>query len=84
MELRQAREEHVHQQLLGRQGIPDPQRQLAPLDPEQRVTSFKFVGVGHLTAGDAFLAASAAARARKQRWAAREARAIEINLGGGV
>jgi hypothetical protein len=84
MELREARERHVHQQLLARQGIPASQRQLAQLDPEQRVTSFKFVGVGHLTAGDAFLAASAAARAREQRWAAREARAIEINLGGGV
>jgi hypothetical protein len=84
MELRDARERHVHQQLLARQGIPDSQRQLAELDPEQRVTSFKFVGVGHLTAGDAFLAASAAARAREQRRAAREARAIEINLGGGV
>jgi hypothetical protein len=83
-ELREARERHVHQQLLAGQGTTASQRQLAQLDPEQRVTSFKFVGVGHLTAGDAFLAASAAARAREQRWAAREARAIEINLGGGV
>jgi hypothetical protein len=79
MELREARERHVHRRLLAGQGIPESQRQLAQLDPEQRVTNFKFVGIGHLTAGDAFLAASAAARAREQRWAAREARAIEIN-----
>ena len=37
------------------------------------VTRWEFVGVGYLTSGDAALALSAAARAREQRQAAREA-----------
>jgi hypothetical protein len=37
------------------------------------VTRWEFAGVGYLTSGDAALALSAAARAREQRQAAREA-----------
>jgi hypothetical protein len=37
------------------------------------VTNWEFAGVGYLTSGDAALALSAAARAREQRQAAREA-----------
>jgi hypothetical protein len=82
--LRAAREQHVHEQLRNGRGMPGSQRALAELDSEERVSRFEFVGVGHLTAADAFLAAQAAARARERRWAAREARAIEISLGGGA
>jgi hypothetical protein len=50
-------------------------RELA--DDEQDTTlvvaSWEFVGVGYLTSGDTALALSAAARAREQRQAAREA-----------
>jgi hypothetical protein len=48
--LRQAREQHVHRQLLARHGVPDSQRQLTQLDPELRITRFEFAGVGHVTA----------------------------------
>jgi hypothetical protein len=69
--LRQAREQYVREQLLadGDAG----QRELAELAPEQRITAFDFVGTGHLTTADAYLAAQAAARAREQRELAREA-----------
>jgi hypothetical protein len=40
----------------------------------ERVASFRYVGLGHVTAADALLAASAAARAREGRRLAREAR----------
>lgn len=69
--LRQAREEHVREQLLAR-GTPK-QRELAQLAAADRVTAFEFVGVGHLTTADAWLAAQAAARARENRELAREA-----------
>jgi hypothetical protein len=82
MALRQAREQHVREQLLARRDVPAEQRKLAELDAQDRVARFEFAGVGHFTAADAFLAAQAAAQARERRWAAREARAIEINLGG--
>jgi hypothetical protein len=71
MDLRQARETHVHEQLLERGDRA--QRELAQLDPEQRVTAFEFAGVGHLTTADAYLAAQAAARAREHRQLARDA-----------
>ena len=74
--LRQAREQHVHEQLRNRWGVPESQRSLAELDPEQRVGRFEFVGVGHLTAADAFLAAQAAAQAREYRCLAREECAV--------
>lgn len=70
--LRQAREQHVHEQLRSGPGVPESQRQLAQLDPEQRMARFEFVGVGHLTAADAYLAAQAAAQAREHRRLARE------------
>jgi hypothetical protein len=69
--LRQAREQHIRQRLLARQGVPDSQRKLAQLDPEQRIARFSFAGVGHLTAADAFLAAQAAGQAREHRQLAR-------------
>jgi hypothetical protein len=58
--LRQAREDHVHAQLAGR-------AQLA-----ERRANLRCVGIGHDTAADALLAASAAARARERRLAARD------------
>ena len=64
--LREAREAFVHEQLVARE--PDPMRR-----PVARLASFRYVGQGHLTAADALLASSAAARAREQRRAAREA-----------
>ena len=70
-DLRQARTDHIHQQLLtdGDQA----QRELARTEPERRVSRFEFVGIGHLTTADAHLAAQAAARAREHRQLAREA-----------
>jgi hypothetical protein len=74
--LREARERHVHEQLLA--GSPDArQRTLAELDPSERVASFRYVGRGHVTAADALLAASAAARARENRRIAREERLMD-------
>jgi hypothetical protein len=69
--LREARERHVHEQLLARSDDA-PQRALA--GAVERVASFRYVGLGHVTAADALLAASAAARAREGRRLAREAR----------
>jgi hypothetical protein len=76
--LRQAREQHVHEQLLAR-SVDPAQRALA--GASERVTSFRFVGQGHVTAADAVLAASAAARAREERRAAWEARALDVQSG---
>jgi hypothetical protein len=70
-ELRQAREDHMREQL--RAGSDPKQRELAQLADAERITAFEFVGVGHLTTADAFLAAQAAARARENRELAREA-----------
>jgi hypothetical protein len=75
MALRQAREQHVRQQLLARRDVPAEQRKLAELDAQDRVARFEFAGVGHLAAADAFLAVQAAARAREYRQLAREERA---------
>jgi replication initiator protein RepSA len=69
--LRQAREEHVREQLL-RHTTDRVQRALAELDASDRITSFRYAGQGHLTTADALLAASAATRAREGRRAARE------------
>jgi hypothetical protein len=69
--LRQAREDHVREQLLAKGG--PKQRELAQLAGAERITAFEFVGVGHLTTADAWLAAQAAARARENRELAREA-----------
>jgi replication initiator protein RepSA len=70
-ELRQARADHVHEQLLT--NGDQKQRELVQAAPERRVSRFDFVGIGHLTTADAYLAAQAAARAREQRQLAREA-----------
>jgi hypothetical protein len=77
--LREARQHYVHEQLLAR-SHDAAQRALA--GATERTASFRYVGVGHLTAADALLASSAAARAREHRRLAREARAMEINTGG--
>ena len=71
--LREARELHVHEQLLKR-SADRAQRALALVAKSERIASFRYVGQGHLTAADALLAASAASRAREERRAAREAR----------
>jgi predicted DNA-binding protein with PD1-like motif len=70
-ELRQARGDHVRERLLA--GSDPAQRELAQLADAERITAFEFVGVGHLTTADAWLAAQAAARARENRELAREA-----------
>jgi len=67
--LRQAREQHLHQQLLARSNDA-AQRALA--GAVERVASFAVTGIGHLTSADAYLAQSAHARAREQRRLARE------------
>jgi hypothetical protein len=77
--LRQAREQHVHEQLLAR-STDAAQRALA--GAVERVASFRYAGQGHLTAADELLARSAAARAREHRRLAREERAMEVNVGG--
>jgi hypothetical protein len=69
--IRAGRQEHVREQLLV--AGDESQRQLAEHDPEQHVKTFHFVGVGHLTTADAYLAAKAAAKAREHRQLAREA-----------
>ena len=71
--LRQAREQHVHEQLLAR-STDAAQRALA--GTVERVASFRYAGQGHVTAADELLARSAEARAREQRRAAREALAL--------
>jgi Replication initiator protein, pSAM2 len=76
--LREAREQHVHKQLLAR-STDRAQRALA--GAAERVASFRYVGQGHLTAGDALLAAAAAARAREHVRLACEERAM---VGAGV
>jgi hypothetical protein len=70
--LRQARERHVHEELLERSQDAS-QRALAEIAKGERVASFRYVGQGHLTTADAYLAASAAARARDKRQAALDA-----------
>lgn len=74
--LREAREAFVHEQLLAR-STDETQRAIAAATAEQRKASFEWVGSGHVTAADAFLAASAAARARERRSTARLALAME-------
>jgi hypothetical protein len=69
--VRQAREDYVREQLIAKGDRV--QRELAQLDDAERIAAFGFVGVGHLTTADAWLAAQAAARARENREPAREA-----------
>jgi hypothetical protein len=66
--LREAREQHVREQILARSDDA-AQRALASSD---RIASLRYAGQGHVTAADAFLAESAAARAREHRRLARE------------
>jgi hypothetical protein len=80
--LHQDRERHVREQLLSRSDDA-AQRELAETAVSERISSFRYVGQGHLTAADALLAASAAARAREGRAAARLERAMSIETGGG-
>jgi hypothetical protein len=71
--LRQARERHVHEQLLAR-GKDPAQRAIAAA--EQRVAHLRYVGQGHITAADELLARSAHSRAREWRRLAREERVM--------
>jgi hypothetical protein len=79
--LRQNRVDHVREQLLA--NGDEKQRELAQTASERRVTRFEFVGIGHLTTADAYLAAQAAARAREHRELAREALYDHHNRGFG-
>jgi hypothetical protein len=60
----------VHEAILAR-SHDATERTLAAGD---RIASFRYAGQGHLTTADAFLAATAAARAREHRRLAREER----------
>jgi hypothetical protein len=80
--LREARQAFVHEQILAR-SQDATQRAIAEATAEQRIATFEFVGAGHLTAADAYLANSAAARAREERAAARLALSMEFETGGG-
>jgi hypothetical protein len=75
--LREARQAFVHAQILARSGDAT-QRAIAAARAEKRIASFEWVGTGHVTAADAFLAASAAARAREHRRLAREERVMGL------
>lgn len=79
--LREAREAFVHEQILAR-SRDATQRAIAAADGETRTATFTYVGVGHVTAADAYLAASAAARAREQRRIGREERRLELAAAG--
>jgi hypothetical protein len=67
--LHEARERHIHEQILAR-SRDAAQRAIA--GATERIARFRYVGQGHITAADALLAASAAARAREARRLARE------------
>lgn len=69
--LREARERHVHAQLLKR-AHDTSQPELTETATEERIAHWEYVGRGHLTTADAFLARLAAARARENRRLARE------------
>jgi hypothetical protein len=69
--LREARERHVHERLL-RGDAGESQRELAETALAGRVAYFTYAGRGHFTTADAYLAASAANRARESRQIARE------------
>jgi hypothetical protein len=71
--LREARERHVDEQL-AKHSADAAQRALATAAKSERIASFRYVGQGHLTTADAYLAAAAAARAREQRLLALEER----------
>ena len=73
-------EAFVHAQILAR-SRDATQRALA--GATERIVTLAFEGVGHVTTADAHLAASAAARAREQRLAARLEREMAIQTGGG-
>jgi hypothetical protein len=79
--LREARVAFVHAQILAR-SRDATQLAIAAATAEQRLASFAFAGAGHVTAADAYLAASAAARAREERRTAWMARDIEYEPGG--
>ena len=70
--LRAAREAWVHEQILAR-STRRRRSARSPTAEERAPWRSSVDGVGHVTAADAYLAASAAARAREQRRLAREA-----------
>ena len=83
--LRRARVEHRLRQRYGEDGPVDPWGR--PLDADEDtgtvllIADWRFAGVGHRTAGDAWLAESAAANARERRYSARLA--LRTTAGGG-
>jgi hypothetical protein len=79
-QLRADREAFVHAQILAR-SRDATQRALA--SAAERIVTLAFDGIGHVTTADAYLAASAAARAREGRLAARLERDMTIQMGGG-
>jgi hypothetical protein len=79
-QLRADREAFVHAQILAR-STDATQRAIAA--GAERIVDLTFDGVGHVTSADAYLAASAAARAREERLAARLEREMAIQTGGG-
>jgi hypothetical protein len=78
-QLRADRQAFVHAQILAR-SHDATQRALA--GATERIVTLAFDGVGHVTSADAYLAASAAARAREARLAARLEREMTIQTGG--
>jgi hypothetical protein len=80
-QLRADREAFVHEQILAR-SRDATQRALAGAGAAERTATWTWDGVGHVTTADAYLAASAAARAREQRLAARLERDMAIQTGG--
>ena len=76
--LREAREAHVHEQLLARS---KDATQLAIAAGGERIVSMRFAGQGHFTTGQAVLAEQSAADAREQRRAAWEERSMAFSAG---
>jgi hypothetical protein len=76
--LREAREAHVHAQLLVRS---KDATQLAIAAGGERIVSMRFAGQGHFTTGQAVLAEQSAADAREQRRAAWEERSMAFSGG---
>jgi hypothetical protein len=83
-ELRQARHDHAarHHEANGSAAGAGGQLALGAEQPPALISQLRYAGQGHLTAADALLAASAAARAREGRAAARLERAMAIEMGG--
>ena len=78
--LREAREAYVHEQMLARSPTRPSARSSTRREQRTRPSNASASGISQLR--DAYLAASAAARAREERATARLARAMEFETGG--